>query len=50
MVFEEQTCKRTLLSCRILGRKFKDIIDFDWKKLDLDDIVGATKYPKLPKK
>lgn len=29
-----------------LGRKIKNVPDFDWGKVDLADIVGNTKYPE----
>jgi SAM-dependent methyltransferase len=29
----------------ILAKKTKEINDFDWGKVDLDDVVGETKYP-----
>jgi SAM-dependent methyltransferase len=29
-----------------LGKKVRDIEDFDWKKADLIDIIGETKYPE----
>jgi len=29
-----------------LGKKTKEIADFSWEKLNLDDIVGYTKYPE----
>lgn len=29
-----------------LGKKVKDIRGFDWGKMDLDSIVGKTKYPE----
>lgn len=29
-----------------LGRKVKNISDFDWKNVDLYDVVGETKYPE----
>lgn len=29
-----------------LGKKIRDIKDFDWEKLDLSDVVGDTKYPE----
>ena len=28
-----------------LGRKLRDIADFDWKNADLDEVVGGTRYP-----
>jgi hypothetical protein len=28
-----------------LGRKTKDVYNFDWDKIDLKDIVGETTYP-----
>jgi len=28
-----------------LGRKIRDVDDFDWDKIDLKDIVGETAYP-----
>lgn len=32
-----------------LGKKTKEVNDFDWKKVDLFNVVGETKYPE-PKK
>ena len=32
-----------------LGKKVKEVSDFDWNKVDLIDVVGETKYPE-PKK
>jgi hypothetical protein len=29
-----------------LGRKIKDIENFDWNNVDLNDVVGDTQYPK----
>ncbi len=29
-----------------LGKKVKDVPDFDWKNIDLTDVVGDTKYPE----
>lgn len=29
-----------------LGKKIKDVKDFDWKTIDLNEIVGGTKYPE----
>lgn len=29
-----------------LGRKIRDVVDFDWGKVDLIDFVGGTKYPE----
>ncbi len=29
-----------------LGRKVRDVVDFDWNKVDLIDVVGETKYPE----
>jgi SAM-dependent methyltransferase len=29
-----------------LGRKIKDVQNFDWAKLDLINVVGGTKYPE----
>jgi len=29
-----------------LGKKVKDVKDFDWAKLELDEVVGNTKYPE----
>jgi ubiquinone/menaquinone biosynthesis C-methylase UbiE len=29
-----------------LGKKIKDVTNFDWKEIDLFDVVGATKYPE----
>ena len=29
-----------------LGKKIRDVDDFDWKTVDLFDIVGETKYPE----
>ncbi|MEI6508389.1 MAG: methyltransferase domain-containing protein [Bacteroidota bacterium] len=29
-----------------LGKKVKDVPDFDWKNIDLKDVVGDTKYPE----
>lgn len=28
-----------------LGRKIRDVDHFDWKYIDLDEVVGGTKYP-----
>lgn len=28
-----------------LGRKVKEVSNFDWQKIDLTDVVGDTKYP-----
>lgn len=28
-----------------LGKKIKEVEDFDWDKIDLQDVVGTTKYP-----
>jgi hypothetical protein len=28
-----------------LGRKVKDVSQFDWDDVNLDQVVGATKYP-----
>lgn len=28
-----------------LGRKVKDVPDFDWAKVDMEDVVGGTTYP-----
>jgi SAM-dependent methyltransferase len=28
-----------------LGRKTREVADFDWQSLDLDDVVGETRYP-----
>ena len=35
------------LYCHVeyLGKKVKDIEDFNWNNVDLDDVVGNTKYP-----
>lgn len=35
------------LYCHIgyLGRKTKDVTDFDWTKVNLEEVVGDTKYP-----
>jgi SAM-dependent methyltransferase len=30
-----------------LGKKIADVVDFDWNKVPLSDIVGETVYPKL---
>lgn len=30
-----------------LGKNVKDIKNFDWGKVDLNDVVGETKYPEL---
>lgn len=29
-----------------LGKKIKDVENFDWGKIDLNNVVGATKYPE----
>lgn len=29
-----------------LGKKVRDVTDFDWGKVDLVDVVGETKYPE----
>ena len=29
-----------------LGRKVRDVLDFDWGTVDLTDVVGETKYPE----
>ena len=29
-----------------LGKKVKDVIGFDWNKIDLISVVGETKYPE----
>ena len=29
-----------------LGRKLRDVPDFDWNKTTLEDIVTTTKYPQ----
>ena len=29
-----------------LGRKVRNVVDFDWDKVDLMDVVGETKYPE----
>ena len=29
-----------------LGKKIRDIENFDWNKVNLMDVVGATKYPE----
>ena len=29
-----------------LGKKVKEVSDFDWNKVDLIDVVGETKYPE----
>jgi len=29
-----------------LGRKVREVEDFDWNKVDLTDVVGTTKYPE----
>jgi len=29
-----------------LGKKVRDVKDFDWNNVDLDEVVGNTKYPK----
>lgn len=36
------------LYCHVefLGKKVRDVKDFDWNKVDLDDVVGNTKYPE----
>jgi len=36
------------LYCHVeyLGRKVRDVVDFDWGKVDLVDVVGETKYPE----
>ena len=28
-----------------LGKKVKDVTNFDWQKVDLNNVVGGTKYP-----
>jgi hypothetical protein len=28
-----------------LGRKIKDVEEFDWSDVNLDAVVGSTKYP-----
>ncbi|HEX3073440.1 MAG TPA: methyltransferase domain-containing protein, partial [Ignavibacteriales bacterium] len=33
-----------------LGRKVKDVKDFNWEKLDISDVVGETKYPEPEEK
>lgn len=39
------------LYCHVeyLGRKVRDVADFDWATVSLEDVVGATHYPE-PKK
>jgi hypothetical protein len=32
-----------------LGRKVQEPLDFDWAKVDLDDVVGSTFYPAAPR-
>jgi SAM-dependent methyltransferase len=36
------------LYCHVeyLGKKTKDVRDFDWDKINLTDVVGKTKYPE----
>ena len=29
-----------------LGRKVREVEDFNWGKVDLSDVVGETKYPE----
>ena len=29
-----------------LGKKVKDVPDFDWVKLEVDDVAGDTHYPE----
>jgi SAM-dependent methyltransferase len=29
-----------------LGKKVKDVENFDWRKVELNDVVGGTKYPE----
>jgi SAM-dependent methyltransferase len=29
-----------------LGEKIRDVVDFDWEKVDLTDVVGEGKYPR----
>lgn len=29
-----------------LGKKVKEVHDFDWQKIDLNELVGETKYPE----
>ena len=29
-----------------LGKKIRDVKNFDWKQIDLANVVGETKYPK----
>ena len=33
--------------CEYLGKKIKEVNDFDWGKVNLSDVVGETKYPVL---
>lgn len=29
-----------------LGKKVRDVVDFNWEQIDLKDVVGETKYPE----
>ena len=29
-----------------LGKEVKDVENFDWREVDLADVVGGTKYPE----
>jgi SAM-dependent methyltransferase len=49
--FADGYLKNTFLSglyCHssYLGKKVRDAKDFDWAKVNLDDVVGGTKYPE----
>lgn len=33
-----------------LGKKIRDVKNFDWKKIDIADVVGETKYPESNKR
>ncbi len=35
--------------CEYLGKKVRDVEDFDWNNVDLTDVVGDTKYPEPQK-
>ena len=44
------TCSLTAVNglychTEFLGRKVRDVEDFDWSRLDIRDIVGEAKYP-----
>jgi hypothetical protein len=34
--------------CEYLGRKVRDVPEFDWSNLNLDEVVGTTVYPAPP--